>query len=216
MNRKLLKILIADDHGAMRRGLSDLLVDNPHGRVVAEAADGREALELARAKRPDIAIVDYSLSLLNGLDLTRALIREIAGIQILIYTMHDREEILADLLRAGARGYVLKSDPETHLKAAIAALAEGLPYFSGKGSEALLKHYLNGKTSPTGLKVLTSREREIVQLIAEGQINKQIARKLDISTKTVETHRAAAMHKLHLRTTAELVRYALRNNIVEA
>ncbi|WP_380874308.1 DNA-binding response regulator [Sphingomonas sp. DBB INV C78] len=216
MSRVLRKILIADDHGAMRRGLRDLLAENPHGRIVAEAADGHQALEMAREARPDIAIIDYSLPSLNGLDLTRALKRELPDIEVLIYTMHDREEVLADVLRAGARGYVLKSDSELHLQAAVEAMAERRPYFSGMVSEALLKHFLDNSLPHADLNALTTREREVVQLIAEGQINKRIAHILDISVKTVETHRAAAMHKLRLKTTAELVRYALRNNIIEA
>lgn len=128
--------------------------------------------------------------------------------------MHDREELILEVLRAGARGYVLKSDTERHLLAAIDALSIHRPYFSGVISETLLERFLD--SPPTAQATLTHREREVVQLIAEGRINKEIGHILDISVKTVETHRAAAMHKLKLRTTAELVRYAVRNNIVEA
>ena len=211
MGRVLRKILIADDHGALRRGLRDLLAENPHGRVVAEAADGHQALEMAREARPDIAIIDYSLPSLNGLDLTRALKRELPDLEILIYTMHDREEILADVLRAGARGYVLKSDSELHLQAAIEALADHRPYFSGMVSEALLKHFLDGNRPPGDLNALTTREREVVQLIAEGQINKRIAHILDISVKTVETHRARMMEALGCRRANELVLLAVKH-----
>ncbi|HYJ52986.1 MAG TPA: response regulator transcription factor, partial [Allosphingosinicella sp.] len=165
--------------------------------------------------QPDIAILDYSLPKLNGYDLTVALKRELPRIEILIYTMYDRESLILDVLRAGARGFILKSETEDHLLAAISALAIHRPYFSGGVSETLLEQFL--KTKPqTALSALTHREREVVQLIAEGKINKEIARQLEISVKTVETHRATAMHKLKLRTTAELVRYAVRNSIIEA
>ena len=152
---------------------------------------------------------------MNGLELTRALKQEFPRIEILIYTMHDREDLLVEVLRAGARGYVLKSDSGQHLQSAVEALSLRKPYFSAAISETLLDHYVKSSVAGSNVATLTPREREIVQLIAEGKINKQIAHLLDISVKTVETHRAAAMHKLKLGTTAELVRYAVRNNIVE-
>jgi DNA-binding NarL/FixJ family response regulator len=209
------RILIADDHELVRRGVRALLQERPEFRLVAEAAHGRDALDLARESKPDIAILDYSMPELNGYQLTVALKREIPGIEILIYTMYDRESMVIDVLRAGARGFILKSDSAEHLFAALNALAMHRPYFSGGVSETLLGQYL--KTKPaTALSTLTHREREIVQLIAEGKINKVIGGLLAISVKTVETHRAAAMHKLKLRSTAELVRYAIRNNMIEA
>ncbi len=208
------RVLIADDHDVVRRGVRTVLETRADLHVVAEAADGRTALDEARASKPDIAIIDYSLPELNGLDLTLALKREFPRIEVLIYTMHDREELVLDVLRAGARAYVLKSDTEKHLLAAIDALSIHRPYFSGVVSETLLERFL--ESSPTAQATLTHREREVVQLIAEGKINKEIGYILDISVKTVETHRAAAMHKLKLRTTAELVRYAVRNNIIQA
>jgi DNA-binding NarL/FixJ family response regulator len=209
------RVLIADDHQAMRQGVRTLLESHADFQVVGEAANGREALDLALDTKPDIAILDYSLPLMNGLELTRAIKHELPHTEILIYTMHDRESILIDVLCAGARGYVLKSDSGIHLVSAAKALAKRKPYFSGAISETLLEHFI--ETNHGGEKgiMLTAREREIVQLIAEGKLNKQIAHMLNISVKTVETHRAAAMHKLKLRTTAELVLYAVRNNIVE-
>ncbi|MGH6743722.1 LuxR family two component transcriptional regulator [Novosphingobium sp. PhB57] len=209
------RILIADDHQAMRQGVRTLLESHADFQVVGEAADGREALNLAVETKPDIAILDYSLPLMNGLELTRAIKHELPRTEILIYTMHDRESILIDVLRAGARGYVLKSDSGVHLVSAAKALAKRKPYFSGAISETLLEHFIDTNHSTDKSIMLTAREREIVQLIAEGKLNKQIAHMLGISVKTVETHRAAAMHKLKLRTTAELVLYAVRNNIVE-
>jgi DNA-binding NarL/FixJ family response regulator len=199
----------------MRQGVRTLLESHADFQVVGEAADGREALNLAVETKPDIAILDYSLPLMNGLELTRAIKHELPRTEILIYTMHDRESILIDVLRAGARGYVLKSDSGVHLVSAAKALAKRKPYFSGAISETLLEHFIDTNHSTDKSIMLTAREREIVQLIAEGKLNKQIAHMLGISVKTVETHRAAAMHKLKLRTTAELVLYAVRNNIVE-
>jgi DNA-binding NarL/FixJ family response regulator len=208
------RILIADDHDVVRRGVRTLLETRPNLVIVAEANNGRAALEEARLTKPDIAVIDYSMPELNGLDLTRALKREIPRIEILLYTMHDREDLILEVLRAGARGYVLKSDTERHLLSAIDALSIHRPYFSGVISETLLDRFLD--SAPTAQATLTHREREVVQLIAEGRINKEIGHILTISVKTVETHRASAMHKLKLRTTAELVRYAVRNDIVQA
>ncbi|MFP5329165.1 MAG: response regulator [Alphaproteobacteria bacterium] len=208
------RVLIVDDHDAVRRGIRALVETRANFRVVGEASDGHAALEVARQCSPDIAILDYSLPQLNGLDLTIALRRQDPRLEILIYTMHDREEIISDVLRAGARAFVMKSDSEQHLLAALDALAVRRPYFSGVVSEALLDQFLLANRQ-NSVSILTHREREIVQLIAEGKINKQIATALDISIKTVETHRASAMHKLKLRTTADLVRYAIRNNLVQ-
>jgi DNA-binding NarL/FixJ family response regulator len=210
-----LRILIADDHQAIRQGVRAFLENREGWQIVGEASNGREALRLARETSPHIAIVDYSLPQMNGLELTRALKRELPRTEIVIYTMHDEESILTEVLRAGARGYVLKSDPSAHLVSAIEALARGKPYFSAEISEALLDHFVDPRQGNNGSTVLTAREREIVQLIAEGNINKQIAHILAISLKTVESHRAATMHKLKLRTTAELVLYAVRNHIVQ-
>jgi len=209
------RILIADDHDVVRRGVRALLQGRPDFRLVAEAANGRDALNAARESKPDIAILDYSMPELNGYELTVALKREFPRIEILIYTMYDRESMVLDVLRAGARGFILKSDSGEHLLAALNALAINRPYFSGEVSKMLLGQYLKAKPEKA-LSVLTHREREVVRQIAEGKVNKVIGGLLDNSTKTVETHRAAAMHKLKLRTTAELVRYAIRNNIIEA
>lgn len=215
MNSLARRILIADGHDVIRRGMRTLIESQANMEIVAEAATGLEALLAARDSSPDIAIIDHSLPELNGLDLAQSLKREVPRIEILIYTMNDNEELVMAMLRAGARGFVLKSDSGLQLLAAIDALSMHQPYFSSAISETLLDQFLRSKpSSPTF--GLTHREREVVQLIAEGKINKEIGEALNISVKTVETHRAAAMHKLKLRTTAELVRYAVRNNIIEA
>lgn len=211
----LKKLLIADDHEAIRKGVRNFVETRADWLIVAEAANGHEALGLARETQPDVAIIDYSLPQLNGLELTQALKREVPRTEVLIYTMHDREDIVQKVLRAGARGYVLKSDPGPDLLAAIDALCTRKPYFSGAVSETLLDHFLEASRTNHDASTLTAREREIVQLIAEGKINKEMAHLLDISVKTVETHRASVMHKLNLKTTADLVRYAVRNNIIE-
>src|SRR5687768_5209094 len=202
------RILIADDHDITRRGLRTLVETRPNLMVVAEGATGLEALVAARHSSPDIAIIDYALAEMNGLQLALALKSEMPWIEILVHTMHDQEELVMAMLRAGARGFVLKSDGGGHLLAAIDALSVHQPYFSAPVSETLLDQFLS--TTPNRpLGGLTHREREVVQLIVEGKINKEVGAALNISVKTVETHRAAAMHKLKLRTTAELVRYAV-------
>jgi DNA-binding NarL/FixJ family response regulator len=209
------RILIADDHEAICQGVRTLLESREGWRLVGEAPHGRDALRFARETEPDIAILDYSLPLMNGLELTRAIKRELPRTKVLIYTIHDKESVVTEVLRAGARGYVLKSDPTSHLLAGVEALVKDKPYFSPTIAETVLDYFIDRHLGTTkGTTVLTSREREVVQLIAEGQINKQVAHTLDISIKTVETHRAAAMNKLKLNTTAELVLYAVRNDIL--
>lgn len=214
MTRPIRRIIVVDDHDAVRRGVRQLLESKPYYQVVGEASNGRAGLALARETRPDIAILDYSLPELNGLDLSHALKREFPRIEILLYTMHDREEIVVEVLRAGVRGFVLKSDAEKHLLAALDSLSIRRSYFSGAVSDTLLEQFLESKPHPLGSS-LTHREREIVQHVAEGRINKEIATRLSISIKTVETHRASAMRKLKLRTTADLVRYAVRNQLIQ-
>ena len=215
MTSPIRRIIIVDDHDAIRRGVRQLIETKPYYQIVGEAADGRTGLEIARETHPDIAIIDYSIPELNGLDLSHALKREIPKIEILLYTMHDREEIIMDVLRAGVRGFVLKSDTEKHLIAALDALSIRRSYFSGAISDTLLEQFLESKPHPLASS-LTHREREVVQQVAEGRINKEIAARLNISVKTVETHRASAMRKLKLRTTADLVRYAVRNQLIQA
>jgi DNA-binding NarL/FixJ family response regulator len=215
MGNRVCRVLLADDHDIIRRGVRTLLETRQDIQVVAEVASGRQAILLARETRPDIAIIDYSMPELNGRDVTLELKREFPRIEVLVYTMHDREDTVTEVLHAGARGFVLKSDPEKHLFAAIDALAVNRPYFSPSVSETLLQQFLRAKPHDD-FSILTHREREVVQLIAEGKINKQVAQLLNISVKTVETHRSTVMQKLKLRAAADLVRYAIRNRIIEA
>ena len=208
------RILIADDHPVVRSGLRKVLEAEPRCEVIAEASDGKEAIAKALETKPDIALVDYSLPLVNGVEVTRQIRQRLPKTEVLIFTMHDNDGLLRNLLNAGARGYVLKSDARQHLVGAIEALASHKPYFTTKVSETLLNSYL-AKDKLAGSPI-TNRERGVVQLIAEGHTNKGIAIQLGISLKTVETHRAAIMRKLDLSSSAALVRYAIRNRIVEA
>ena len=213
MTRPLARILIADTYDIVRRGIRKLVEDQSHFHVVGEASDGREALRLAVETAPTIVILDYSLPQLGGVELTHQIRRMCPRTEVLIYADLNCENVILEVLRAGARGFVLKSDPSTNLVAALDALSIRRPYFSEKVSEVLLDRFVRS-ASEAMEGCLTHREREIVQLIAEGRINKEIARRLGISVKTVESHRASAMHKLELKTTADLVRYAIRNNII--
>jgi DNA-binding NarL/FixJ family response regulator len=205
------RILIADDHYVVRDGLRRLLEAQPNCEVVAEAPDGKEAILKAVETKPDIAVVDYSLPLINGIEVTRQIRSRLPKTEVLIFTMHDNERLIDDLLRAGAKGFVLKSDAKAELLAAIDSLASHRPFFTSRVSEALLNSFNKDRQ----YLVLTPREHQIVQLIAEGHTNKQIAILLNISSKTVDTHRAAIMSKLNLPSTAALVRYAIRNKLVE-
>jgi DNA-binding NarL/FixJ family response regulator len=207
------RILIADDHDVVRSGLRAILETQEGWEVVGEAADGKTAVDKAMETKPDVAIIDYSLPLANGAEVTRQIRVRVPGIEVLIFTMHDNEEIVRDLLSAGAKGYLLKSDARRFLIAAVESLAAHKPFFTGKVSEALLDTYLaKGRGTED---ILTAREKGVVQLIAEGNSNKKVAEILTLSLKTVETHRASAMRKLNLESTAALVRYAVRNKLVE-
>ena len=181
--------------------------------MVAEASDGKEAVELALATRPDVAVLDFGLPTLNGVEATRQIRSRLSRVEILIFTMHDTDALVRDVLEAGARGFLLKSDASRFLISAVETLADHKPFFTGKVSEALLETYLAKGEQSDG--PLTARETLVIQLIAEGNSNKRIAEVLGISMKTVETHRASAMRKLNVSSTASLVRYAIRNKLVE-
>jgi len=212
--RVMTRILIADDHQVVRSGLRSILEAQPGWEVVAEVADGKEAILKTIETKPDVAIIDYSLPLINGIEATRQIRARVPRTEVLVFTMHDSEMVIEELMKAGARGYVLKSDARRELVAAIASIAIHKPYFSARVSEGLLKSFL--KNCNQTRSALTNRERSVVQLIAEGHTNKSAASLLNISTKTVETHRAAVMRKLDFSSSADLVRYAIRNRIVEA
>jgi DNA-binding NarL/FixJ family response regulator len=181
---------------------------------VAEATDGKEAVLKAIATKPDVAVLDYSLPVLNGVEATRQIRARVPETEVLIFTMHESETLMRELLQAGARGYLLKSDARQFLITAVQSLAAHKPFFTSRVSETLLESFLTTTEGDRG--ILTARERTVVQLIAEGRTNKQIASVLNISLKTVETHRATAMRKLNLTSTAGVVRYAIRNQLVEA
>jgi DNA-binding NarL/FixJ family response regulator len=210
----MLRILVADDHEIVRKGVRNVIEGHPGWEVCAEAADGQQALDLALRERPDIAILDVSLPILNGVALTRRLHKERPNTRILLFTMHDDDETVTTALAAGARGYLLKSDSESHLEAAISALGANRPYFSSSVSELLLDAAVNERRR-SRLENFTTRELEVAQLIAEGNNNKQIARRLNVSIKTVESHRAAAMRKAGVRTAAEFVRFAIKHNLIQ-
>jgi DNA-binding NarL/FixJ family response regulator len=208
------RILVADDHEVVRSGLRTILEKQPGFEVVGEAANGQEAVEAAIALKPDVVILDYIMPVQNGVDATRAIRARSPRTEILIFTMHDSEAIVEDVLSAGARGYLLKADANNHLIAAVQALGRHEAYISGKISANLLDALLTRRQAKKR-DVLTPRERAVVQLIAEGNTNKDACARLGVSLKTIESHRAAAMRKLGLHTTADLVRYALRNRMID-
>jgi DNA-binding NarL/FixJ family response regulator len=208
------QILIADDHEVVRSGLRAIIADRADWAVCAEAADGRDAVALALKMNPDIAIVDYSMPVMSGLEVSRRVKSHHLHTEVLIVTMHDSEEILTEVLLAGVRGFLLKSDARGHLIAAVEALLDHRPYFTGILLEKLLHDYRSSKKEKSKAS-LSSREQSVVQLIAEGHTNKSVGGVLNLSVKTVETHRAAAMRKLGISSTAELVRFAIRTKLVE-
>jgi DNA-binding NarL/FixJ family response regulator len=215
-----LRILVVDDHAVVRRGVRALLEGHPGWEVCGEAGTGREAVEQAGRLKPDIVVLDLSLPELNGLEATRQILRESPRTEVLVLTMHHSEELAQQVLQAGARGYVLKSDAGESLIAAVETLVRREPFLTPKLTELVLDRYVHGtdgreRDTPAGL-ALTPREREVVLLVAEGKSSKKIATALGISVKTVETHRTNVMRKLRLRSVGELVRYAIRNGLVEA
>jgi len=210
---KSLRILLADDHELLRQGLRTLIEDQSGWQVCGEATTGREAVTKARELKPDIVVMDFTMPELNGMEATRQIRAALPRTQVLVLTMHESEELVREVLAAGARGYVLKSDAGRALVDALKALAEQKPYFTSKIAALVLEGYLNPITRENP--VLTPREREIVQLVAEGRSTKELADRLGISPKTAETHRTNLMRKLNLHSVSEVVRYAIRNKFVE-
>ena len=217
---KTLQILIADDHELVRKGLRTVLENHPGWKVCGEAINGRQAVELARQLGPDVIVLDVTMPELNGLEATRRILKAAPKAEVLILTMHESEKLVSEVLAAGARGYILKSDTSHLLVSAVESLAQHQVFFSGKVSEVVLRRYLKSveltNSATSQLEHLTAREREIVQLLAEGKTNKEVAIALGVSVKTVDAHRANVMHKLGLHSVTDLVRYAIRNQIIEA
>jgi DNA-binding NarL/FixJ family response regulator len=207
------RILIADDHEVVRSGLRAIIETRSDWVVSGEAINGKCAVALVSEMKPDVAIIDYSMPIINGLEVSRRIKSLHLGTEVLILTMHESEEILTGVLLAGVRGFLLKSDARSHLIAAVEALLDHHAYFTSVLLDKLLHDYqLSRKDSSEGS--LSSRERNVVQLIAEGHTNKSVAATLNVSVKTVETHRASAMRKLGISSTAELVRYAIRTRLI--
>jgi DNA-binding NarL/FixJ family response regulator len=211
------RILIADDYDVVRRGIVALLSRNADWEVCGEARSGREAVLLATERKPDVVIMDISMPELNGVDALREILKENPATEVLIFTMHSAEELVRRTLSLGARGYLLKSSCGTELVAAVDAVSRHNPYFSSAIAKTIVRGYLQEPISaePVTGEPLTPRERQIVQQVAEGRSSKEIARDLNITTRTVDTHRAHIMAKLELRSVPDLVRYAIRNHIVE-
>jgi len=211
------RILIADDHEIVRHGIRALIESHPGWEVCAEAVDGREAVEKTVELRPDLALIDVSMPNLNGLDAARQILQTLPHICVLILTMHESEQIVREVLEVGARGFLLKSDAARDLVSAIQALQRRTTFFTSSVAEMVLNGFLdrNGDTPKPFKDRLTPREREVVQLLAEGKTSKEVAVVLNLSVKTAETHRTNVMRKLDLHSVADLVRYAVRNNIVQ-
>lgn len=209
-----LRLLIADNHDLIRRGVRHLFEGSDNYRIVGDARDGREALRLAEQFRPNIAIVDYLLPGLNALELAYAMKRASLDTKVLLHTM-DLTPDISGILEAGVRGFVLKSEPESTLINAVEALSIGQSHFAPSVWDAILAKILGNEPSPPG-GILSHRERQVVQLVAEGWINNKIADRLGISVKTVEVHRSTAKHKMRVDTLAGLVRWAIKNNLVLA
>jgi DNA-binding NarL/FixJ family response regulator len=214
-----LRIVVVDDHAVVRRGVRALLESQPGWEVSAEATTGREAVEVAKRLQPDIVVLDLTLPELNGLDATRQILKESPRTEVLVLTMHHSEELARNVLQAGARGYVLKSDADENLIAAVDSLRQHKPFLTSKVTEFVLDDYLRRAEEQDAAAphtAVTARERELIQLLAEGKSNKEAASALGISVKTIEAHRANLMRKLRFRSLSDLVRYAIRNKIVQA
>jgi DNA-binding NarL/FixJ family response regulator len=219
MTPEPLRIVIVDDHAVVRRGVRMLLESQPGWVVLAEGSTGREAIELVGRLRPHIVVMDLSLPELNGLEATRQIVKAWPQTEVLVLTMHHSEQLARDVLQAGARGYVLKSDADQNLIAAVDSLRQHEPFLTSKVTGLVLDGYMRwseGASDAPPKDVVTPREREIIQLLAEGHSNKEAAQALDVSVKTIEAHRANIMRKLRFRSITDLVRYAIRNKIVQA
>ncbi len=214
---KKLKILLADDHLVMRSGLRALLERQPNLEVVGESENGRQTVELAASLKPDIVVMDVGMPILNGIEATRQIVGAETGTSVIILSMHGDESYVMRALKAGARGYLLKDSAAADLMNAIQAVSQNKSFFSPRVSHILAEDYvrvLKQKGEVDSYDLLTDREREILQLLAEGKANKEVATLLNISPYTVETHRKHILEKLNLHTPAELILYAVRKGII--
>lgn len=217
---KTVRILIADDHDLMRRGVRTLLEPHPGWEICGEATTGREAVAKAEELKPNIVILDIGMPDLNGVDAAKRIKKASPDTEVLIFSAHYSDQLIREILEAGVRGYIVKSDSDRDLVIAVESLAKKKPFFTSRATEVMLTSFSDGgpkqDVSEPLRDRLTTREREIVQLLAEGKSSKEVASSLNISVKTAETHRANIMRKLQIHTVSELVRYAIRNQIVEA
>jgi DNA-binding NarL/FixJ family response regulator len=213
-----LRILLADDHTVVRQGLRRVLEEQPDWHVVAEANNGREAVQQAEQHKPDVAILDVAMPLLNGIEATRQIIKRVPGVRVLVLSMHSDEAYVTQILHAGAAGYLLKDSADVDLLQAVSAVALGKSFFSPAIARLMLDDYVKQRSGEPGVidryESLSDREREVFQLIAEGKANKEIAALLFISSSTVETHRARIMEKLDVHSAAEVVLYAVRRGVI--
>jgi DNA-binding NarL/FixJ family response regulator len=212
-----IRVLLADDHTIMRKGLRLLLERQPNITVVGEAADGRECVELAQAEKPDVVVMDLAMPNLNGIEAARQIVAQNPEIAVAVLSMHSDESYVIRALKAGARAYLLKDSAESDLIAAIKALRDGKSFFSPAISRLLVEDYMRAlerKGVEDSYELLTTREREILQLLAEGKSNKEVASMLNLSLYTVETHRTHILQKLNLHTVPELILYAVRKGII--
>jgi DNA-binding NarL/FixJ family response regulator len=214
-----LRILIADDHEVVRKGLKSVFLSRPGWTVCAEAVTGRDAIAKAEEHRPDIAVMDISMPEMNGLEATRKICKILPKTEILILSVHYSDQLVREIVDAGAHGYILKSDTHRDLLIAVEALANRRTFFTSGAAQILIDEFRNQgsatKSSVLTRKALSAREREIVQLLAEGKSSKEVAVTLGISVKTAETHRANIMRKLEMHSVSELVRYAVKYNMIE-
>lgn len=214
------RVLIADDHEVVRKGLRTLLEEQPGWQIAGEASDGREAVEKAKTLKPDVTVLDISMPTLNGLEATRQMMKNNPQARVLVLTMHESDPLIREVLGAGARGYLLKSDAGRDLVNAVDAIRRNKTFFTARVAQMVLDGYLDKKSPKVDAEIprdrLTPRQREIIQLLAEGKSSKEVAVALNLSIKTAETHRANIMRRLDCHSVSELVRYAVRNNIVQA
>jgi two-component system, NarL family, response regulator NreC len=213
----LIRIILADDHAVMRRGLRLVLEQQTDFEVVGEASDGRGAVSLAESTRPDIALLDITMPNLNGIEAARQISEKLSGVSVIVLSMHADESFVLRSLKAGARGYLLKESAEADLINAVRLVSEGKSFFSPSVSRMLVEDYvrqLQEKDVEDSYELLTTRERELLQLIAEGKSNKDIANMLNLSLYTVETHRSNILSKLNLHSVPELILYAVRKGII--